>query len=147
MLKERVEQLQTALTSIKHSYMPTSKLDEGNLIIGSESGSLAHIVFNTINGETAKLKEDEIEKIGQVIINTMMINSDIDLTNDQEVNDLVSEIEFKIIDSLPGSLKAGSFFIKKDVLVKEMKALKEEFTSDDKNLDDDDSNEDDIENI
>lgn len=140
MIKERLEQLQTAYHTMKNMFEDHTKLDEGNLVIGSESGGLAHIIFNTVDGETVKLKTEEIEKIGQVIINAMMLNSDIDLENKQEVDDLVSEIEFKIIDSLPSTLKAGNFNINKDVLIKEIQALKEEFSSDDED-------EDDIENI
>lgn len=137
-LRQRADSITSALNAIKNV---SNNDQEGNLIIGTDSGKLAHIVFNTIQGNTASLEDKEVKHIGSVIMETMMSNLEIDLENDQEVENFIGNLELKIIDSLPQTLKAGNITINKNGLLKEMKSCKDEFLNED---DEDEDEEDEI---
>jgi len=112
---------------------------EGNLLIDSESGHLIHLVFNTINGNTANLKNDDIKKIGKAIMDIIIEHLHIDLNDEKEVNDVLGKIEWEIIESLPKEIKAGDLKINREAIVEEIKAMQNiEMESDDDDTEEDD---------
>lgn len=125
--------------------LPDFKSDEGSLIIGGETGGLAHIVFATVQGDTAKLKKSEIEKIGSVIMGEILKNLDINTSDQDEVDKFIENLEYMIIDSLPNNLTAGNIRLNKEGILLEIEKYKN--SEDSEENDDEDENDDDIDSV
>lgn len=135
-LKQRSISISSAFNAVKSIVKGPQKDNEGNLIIGGDSGGLAHIVFNTIKGDTLKLTDEEVNNVGQLVIDTIIQNINIDLENEKEVNGFIETLELKIIEGLPTSLRAGNITLNKDGIIKEIQSCKTNFLNDDDSTND-----------
>jgi hypothetical protein len=109
-LSQRMQACAQALTTVR--YMTGSQQhDKGNLLITSDQSGLAHIVFSTVTGDTAKLEKRDIDRIGRVIMDVILNHVSIDMDDSKQVKDLEAEIEYKIVEALPDHMKAGDIAI------------------------------------
>lgn len=94
---------------------------EGQLILTDGQSGLAQIVFNSVTGKTAELSQDDIDRIGGIIMDVVMHNLSLDTADDKQIKKLKAEIEFKIIETLPASFTAQDIKINMDPILSEIK--------------------------
>jgi hypothetical protein len=95
--------------------------DTNELMIGTESNGLAHIVFKTVTGDMAKLNREQIDKIGNVIMEVIMGNVASDLANEETLRKLRAEVNYKLIEALPDNMRADDIHVNMDSFVEEIK--------------------------
>jgi hypothetical protein len=119
----------TTIKSVTQDNMPNQEAEpEGNLILGGTKAPLAHIVFNSINGEQEwekMLSQKDIIKIAEVLKGIMEAHVSSDLQNEEELKKLRAEIEYKIIDALPDRLRAGDIHINMEAIIDEIRRFLE----------------------
>jgi hypothetical protein len=92
---------------------------------------LAHIVFKTITGDkidiTKNLSPQDVATLGGVLLDIIRNHADEDMDNVNEefLKKLRAEVEYKIVESLPASLKAGDIRINMEAFVDEIKRFRE----------------------
>ncbi len=94
---------------------------QANLVIGNGEEGIAHIVLNTLNDTSIKLGEDDIEKVGNALMDIIIQNNGINVENKDETEQLRKDIEFKIIESLPVDLRTGDINININCILQEIK--------------------------
>jgi hypothetical protein len=131
-IRDQMLTLSKALSSVKHcNVAKLVDVSEGNLIIANDQSAIAHIVFNTIKGNTAHLSPQEVEKIGNGLMEIIISNIDTDTEDENALSRIKQDIEYKIIETLPNSVKAGNINISMDSIIKEIKKIQENGFNDD----------------
>lgn len=105
--------------------------DNENLILGGDSGPLAHLVMRSIEGVKQKLKKDDIDKIGNVLLQIIKSHTDTDFQVKDTVEKLKAEIEYKLVDALPSVLKAGKINLNMKAILEEIIINKDEDNDED----------------
>lgn len=110
-LANRMKSLSSAMTTLKfvaNKYAGVnSGSDTGNVVIGSEDQGLAHIAFKTLTGNVAKLRKEDVEKLGSSILQVIMSNIDTNLDDENELNKIKQELEVRLLEALPPDVQVG----------------------------------------
>jgi len=131
-ISQRMTEMQNILSAIKkcsselkYSVSPS----HGNIVLAGSEEPLAHIVFKTITGEnvdiTKNLSQDDIILLGQVLLEIIHLHMEDDLENEDFLKKLKAEIEYKIVESLPSTLRAGDIHINLEAFVEEIKRFRD----------------------
>lgn len=99
--------------------------DQCSMLIGGSGGGMAHIVAKTVKGNVAKLTEKDVEKVGRIIVDVIMSKIDEDLTDEEVISKIKAELEYKVIEALPNSMKAGDINLNMPAILEEINSFKQ----------------------
>lgn len=130
LLAKEMSDCQSFLSVFKKLIETSQSTENLNLILGGSKGQLAHIVLNSVNGKNVdlgkSLNQKDIEKIGGVLIEILMENIDIDPDDPQSIKNLSAEIEYKILEAMPNTIKTGDINLNMEFILKEIENLKQQ---------------------
>ncbi len=130
MLSQKTNEISQAMMSLNF-LNKREHTDKGGVVIANEQSQIINIVYKTINGSMAKLKKEEIIKIGGILSEIMTDHSAMDTDNQDEIKKLTAEIEYKLIEALPNHVKAEDVSINTAVIVDEIRNNQKEKGKDD----------------
>jgi hypothetical protein len=85
--------------------------NRNNLIENSESDNVFQIDLNAITGNKTELGVDDATRATNLIYDIIMHNLSTDTNDEAHIRKLKAEIEYKLIETLPNTLKAGELNI------------------------------------
>lgn len=129
-LNERLIDTRNVIAAIRKASSSMKNVhSQGNLILAGSEQPLAHIVFKTVTGNkldiTKDLSREDIGTLGEILLDIIHKYMDDDLENPELIKKLKAEIEYRIVDSLPMTLKAGDVNINLEAFVEEIKRFRE----------------------
>ena len=104
-----------------------SENESGTLSINNNSGTeIANVVFTTLDGDVKALEltTEDIQKVGNIIVTTIIQNLDIDTKDKKQVGGLKDLIQLRVIEGLPTKLKADTIKINEEKIISEVKRFK-----------------------
>jgi len=96
---------------------------EKTLLLTSDLGVLANILYSSIEGLNGKLGENDVRKIGEIVKTVVMNHIDMDINDEVGVRKLEKELEYRVVDALPLSLRAGKITINMESVLKQIKSM------------------------
>lgn len=124
-LTKRASDLNQAITVVRHIAKKAGNGDDiGTIVINGSENNLTQIVFKTITGDSVDLKKDDVDKIGEVIMEIVMDHAEDNLDDPEQLKKIRSEIEYKVVEALPDYTQAKNIKINMDAIIEEIKKMK-----------------------
>jgi hypothetical protein len=150
-----ISDLSTKINNVGQIINAVRFISNGQEVLGSRAnvflassnlGELVNLTIKSVDGKPLNLEENQMEKIINVIRDIVVSSTDLDLEDENKVAALKSEIDYKIVESLPHNISTQSININTGAIIDEIKMLKNgknKANNDDDNDNDNDDEDDD----
>ena len=129
-LLQEISQHSKALQTLQHIAEDISD-DKQKMVIGSDKGGLFSAVFKSIGAKSNRhLSSSDISYITNVLVDEIMQNSNIDLDDDCQVQNLQEYLEAKIVEALPNNISLEDVDINTEDIIEEIRHIQGDDTED-----------------
>jgi hypothetical protein len=124
-LSERIKNYNKTLCVIQKIIGQESVSDNAVIISNGANNMFATMVYNTIDGIKKDLSSSQMNDIGNIILQELLDNSDVDTKDNKAIDRIANRLELKIIESCPSWMITGKININKDSIISEINRLQE----------------------